>query len=150
MGQRKVKTRITGKRAEFWLLPLDTSWYILSPNPSATAGGSDASVVIYLRLLLLLETKVGLEQSIFYSLQQHFFSFLKLWTTSVSMISSLELHALDESSVQRKPGSTASLNTCFVRWYPLHRPLLWVLNNSIFVSLIFFLCGSFSYLLIGK
>lgn len=35
---------------------------------------------------------------------------------SVSMISSLELHAFDESSVQLKLGSTASLNSCFVRW----------------------------------
>lgn len=74
MCQRKIKSSIKGKRAEFCLLPLDTTWYIYIPYHSAIEKGRNMSIIIYHRLLLLLETKAGLKQDIFI-LQEKYFSF---------------------------------------------------------------------------
>lgn len=65
MCQRKIKPSIKGKRAEFCLFPLDTTWYIYIPYHSAIEKGRNMNIIIYHRLLLLLETKAGLKQNIF-------------------------------------------------------------------------------------
>lgn len=65
MCQRKIKPSVKGKQAEFCFLPLDMTWYIYIPYHSAIEKGRNMSIIIYRRLLLLLETKAGLKQNIF-------------------------------------------------------------------------------------
>lgn len=74
MCQGKIKPSRKGKRAEFCLLPLNTTRYIYIPYHSAIEKGRNMSIIIYHRLLLLLETKAGLKLNIFI-LQEKYFSF---------------------------------------------------------------------------
>lgn len=59
------KNQTKHKRAEFCLHPLDATWYIYIPYHSAIEKGRNMSIIIYHRLLLLLEMKAGLKQNIF-------------------------------------------------------------------------------------
>lgn len=61
----KIKPSLKRKWAELCLLPLDTAWYIYIPYHSALEKGRNMTIIIYHRLLLLLETKAGLKQNIF-------------------------------------------------------------------------------------